>query len=410
MTNKKASTSPEKKSTGLAGGGVCRKCGIVGGVGGNKEGFRKGPWTVEEDTLLMEYVRNHGERHWNCVQKTGLMRCGKSCRLRWTNHLRPDLKKGAFTAEEEKLVLELHAQLGNKWSKIAAELPGRTDNEVKNFWNTKIKRKMRTVSPVDPESSNHQQEAASSFHADHQSNQLEAETYRNPVSSPPSSPSFTSLISPATFQMPGSDPTMPHLDYHVNPSVGAPSPMTLMQNDPLISFLNNPAYKFKHHLEDEEDYYKINGSTMPFSSNYQSISVPFSPVPLAFGAFELPSYQNQIPVTPASLNNTTNGYLQQKKAKTETSWSMDERKYGQDAEIDGSTAGVLDSTSVAKELDDSYGHVQSFEGINFRKEATEDVEAMDDDLLSLLHNFSSIESPPIGWVSYNEQYIKQPST
>ena len=88
----------------------------------NKASFKKGPWTAEEDALLIGYVQTHGERHWNCVQKTGLMRCGKSCRLRWTNHLRPDLKKGAFSPEEERIVLDLHAKLGNKWSKIAAEV------------------------------------------------------------------------------------------------------------------------------------------------------------------------------------------------------------------------------------------------------------------------------------------------
>lgn len=109
----------------------CRKCGngdghenISGYRGGinNERIFKRGPWTAEEDALLIEYVKKHGERHWNCVQNTGLIRCGKSCRLRWTNHLRPDLKKGAFSPEEERIVLELHSKLGNKWSKIAAEV------------------------------------------------------------------------------------------------------------------------------------------------------------------------------------------------------------------------------------------------------------------------------------------------
>ncbi|KAL8160374.1 hypothetical protein V2J09_001911 [Rumex salicifolius] len=94
--------------------------------------LKKGPWSPEEDALLIKYVKKNGEGNWKLVQKTGLMRCGKSCRLRWTNHLKPDLKKGPFSLQEEKIVIELHQKL-----------PGRTDNEVKNFWNTKIKKRMR---------------------------------------------------------------------------------------------------------------------------------------------------------------------------------------------------------------------------------------------------------------------------
>ncbi|XP_022727845.1 transcription repressor MYB6-like isoform X2 [Durio zibethinus] len=72
----------------------------------------------------------------------GLLRCGKSCRLRWINYLRPDLKRGNFTEEEDELIIKLHSLLGNKWSLIAGRLPGRTDNEIKNYWNTHIKRKL----------------------------------------------------------------------------------------------------------------------------------------------------------------------------------------------------------------------------------------------------------------------------
>ncbi|XP_062220207.1 MYB31 transcription factor31-like isoform X2 [Phragmites australis] len=79
----------------------------------------------------------------------GLLRCGKSCRLRWTNYLRPDLKRGLLSEQEEELVIDLHAQLGNRWSKIAARLPGRTDNEIKNHWNTHIKKKLKKMG-IDP--------------------------------------------------------------------------------------------------------------------------------------------------------------------------------------------------------------------------------------------------------------------
>ncbi|XP_010544306.1 PREDICTED: transcription factor MYB104-like isoform X2 [Tarenaya hassleriana] len=114
--------------------------------------LKKGPWTTDEDAILLEYVQEHGEGNWNAVQKhSGLSRCGKSCRLRWVNHLRPDLRKGAFTHEEERRVIELHALMGNKWARMAAELPGRTDNEIKNFWNTRLKRLQRAGLPIYPD-------------------------------------------------------------------------------------------------------------------------------------------------------------------------------------------------------------------------------------------------------------------
>ncbi|XP_023515311.1 transcription factor MYB33-like [Cucurbita pepo subsp. pepo] len=121
--------------------------------GGNVSGgcLKKGPWTSNEDEILIEYVKKHGEGNWNAVQKhSGLSRCGKSCRLRWANHLRPNLKKGAFTAEEEHTIIHLHAKMGNKWARMAAHLPGRTDNEIKNYWNTRIKRRQRAGLPLYP--------------------------------------------------------------------------------------------------------------------------------------------------------------------------------------------------------------------------------------------------------------------
>ncbi|KAL0928750.1 hypothetical protein M5K25_000671 [Dendrobium thyrsiflorum] len=103
----------------------------------------KGAWTKEEDERLITYIKTHGEGCWRSLPKAaGLLRCGKSCRLRWINYLRPDLKRGNFTEEEDELIIKLHSILGNKWSLIAGQLPGRTDNEIKNYWNTHIKRKL----------------------------------------------------------------------------------------------------------------------------------------------------------------------------------------------------------------------------------------------------------------------------
>lgn len=113
--------------------------------------LKKGPWTDAEDAILMDYVKKHGVGNWNAVRKnTELFRCGKSCRLRWANHLRPNLKKEAFTPEEERLIIQLHAKLGNKWSRMAIHLPGRTDNEIKNYWNTRKKRCERASLPIYP--------------------------------------------------------------------------------------------------------------------------------------------------------------------------------------------------------------------------------------------------------------------
>ncbi|KAL9327875.1 hypothetical protein ACSQ67_002878 [Phaseolus vulgaris] len=109
----------------------------------DESGLKKGPWSPEEDQTLVDYIQKHGHGSWRALPKlAGLNRCGKSCRLRWTNYLRPDIKRGKFSEEEEKLIINLHAVLGNKWAAIASHLPGRTDNEIKNLWNTHLRKKL----------------------------------------------------------------------------------------------------------------------------------------------------------------------------------------------------------------------------------------------------------------------------
>ncbi|MED6119180.1 hypothetical protein PIB30_009580 [Stylosanthes scabra] len=112
----------------------------------DKEGVKKGPWTPEEDIILVSYIQEHGPGNWRAVPtNTGLSRCSKSCRLRWTNYLRPGIKRGNFTEQEEKMIIHLQDLLGNRWAAIASYLPQRTDNDIKNYWNTHLKKKLKKL-------------------------------------------------------------------------------------------------------------------------------------------------------------------------------------------------------------------------------------------------------------------------
>ncbi|KAE9600586.1 hypothetical protein Lal_00045900 [Lupinus albus] len=134
----------------------------------DKANVKKGPWSPEEDSKLKDYIEKHGTgSNWIALpQKAGLKRCGKSCRLRWLNYLRPNIKHGEFSEEEDRIICTLYANIGSRWSIIASQLPGRTDNDIKNHWNTKLKKKLMGLLPF--ESQCHQRKPPHHYFSHHQ--------------------------------------------------------------------------------------------------------------------------------------------------------------------------------------------------------------------------------------------------
>ncbi|PON81629.1 GAMYB transcription factor [Trema orientale] len=119
-----------------------------------KEGLNRGAWSAMEDKILADYIKIHGEGKWRDLpQRAGLKRCGKSCRLRWLNYLRPNIRRGNISTDEEDLIVRLHKLLGNRWALIAGRLPGRTDNEIKNYWNTNLRKRVLDNNSIKGQSS-----------------------------------------------------------------------------------------------------------------------------------------------------------------------------------------------------------------------------------------------------------------
>ncbi|KAL6181842.1 hypothetical protein ACLB2K_048491 [Fragaria x ananassa] len=152
--------------------------------GGKNHGYKKGLWTAEEDRTLTEYINVHGKGKWNRVTKvTGLKRCGKSCRLRWMNYLSPTVKRGDFSEEENDLIIRLHNLLGNRpsfpktlrsgWSLIAGRVPGRTDNQVKNHWNSHLSKKLGVKSKAKSRSRSHSSSSTTTATSDQQASPKE---------------------------------------------------------------------------------------------------------------------------------------------------------------------------------------------------------------------------------------------
>ncbi|KAL3379582.1 hypothetical protein AABB24_000340 [Solanum stoloniferum] len=228
-----------------------------GGDLGESVPLKKGPWTSAEDVILVDYVMTHGEGNWNAVQRhSGLARCGKSCRLRWANHLRPDLKKGAFTPEEEQRIVELHAKMGNKWARMAVELPGRTDNEIKNYWNTRIKRRQRAGLPIYPPdisflvSQNKQNEELGAFSSADAQN--------------------SDVLGINNFEIPAVEFKKLELNHLLYPPQLADIPARSLLNDPVSNFLaqgHRAPYSSTYFLSTTYPSKRIRGSESVFSGS-----------------------------------------------------------------------------------------------------------------------------------------------
>ncbi|RVW52058.1 Transcription factor WER [Vitis vinifera] len=136
----------------------------IGSVKDVRKEMNRGAWTAEEDRKLAEVIEVHG-----------LNRCGKSCRLRWMNYLRPNIKRGNISDQEEDLILRLHKLLGNRWSLIAGRLPGRTDNEIKNYWNSHLSKKIKQEKQSGGKSDNRKEEVENYGHRSKTIEQMETD-------------------------------------------------------------------------------------------------------------------------------------------------------------------------------------------------------------------------------------------
>ncbi|XP_031276854.1 transcription factor MYB86-like [Pistacia vera] len=193
----------------------------------SKQKVKKGLWSPEEDEKLLKHITTHAHGSWSSVPKlAGLQRCGKSCRLRWINYLRPDLRRGSFSEEEEQIIIDCHRILGNRWAQIAKHLPGRTDNEVKNYWNSCIKKKLISQG-LDPRTHN--------LIPSHQRASKKLSRNISQTSFDPSIPAFTVNNGQMT-------PINNNVQMEIRPPIlTLPSPSPPLQNAPLLQPIMAPS-------------------------------------------------------------------------------------------------------------------------------------------------------------------------
>ncbi|XP_028764272.1 transcription factor RAX3-like [Neltuma alba] len=224
----------------------------------DKANVKKGPWSPEEDAKLKAYIEQQGTGgNWIALpQKIGLKRCGKSCRLRWLNYLRPNIKHGGFSEEEDNIICSLYLTIGSRWSIIASQLRGRTDNDIKNYWNTRLRKKL-----LGKQRKEQQAQARPNLVMKN-----ETENLVTPVTQNPTWPALLCVPTSVSAQQ-YHDPNHGSLP---NKAEGTFSQNHQQSYSDTLSHTINSHYPLLHQLEQQLYPTSINSATAPLANNSSS--------------------------------------------------------------------------------------------------------------------------------------------